>query len=96
MKNKLKKGLIIGSLLAVGAAIGFATTKDMKQIAKDLKKNLNKLQDVTKVEFDELVTKAVEKHAKKMDLTSDARQALMTALRASWREIEKECHSGKK
>jgi BMFP domain-containing protein YqiC len=101
MENKFKKGLILGGLLAVGAAIGFAMTqegqelteelqKDLKTLAKHLKKNLSQLDDVTKENFNESVAAVVEEYAKKKELAGDAKKALITALQAKWHEMEEE------
>jgi gas vesicle protein len=101
MENIFKKGLILGGLLAVGSAIGFAMTKegqelteelqkDLKVLAKHLKKNLHQMKDVTKESFDGLVTATVEEFAKKKELASDAKKALITALQAKWHEMEEE------
>jgi len=101
MENKFKKGLILGGLLAVGAAVGFAMTKeghelseelqkDLKTLAKHLKKNLHELEDVTKENFDELVTTVVEEYAKKKELASDVKKMLVTALQSMWNEMEEE------
>ena len=101
MENKFKKGLILGGLLAVGAAIGFAMTKegqklteelqkDLKTLAKHLKKNLHQLEDVTKENFDELAANTVEEYAKKKELASEAKKSLITALQAKWHEMEEE------
>lgn len=99
MENKFKKGLILGGLLAVGAAVGFAMTKegreltedlqaDLKTLAKHLKKNLHQLNGVTKENFDELVVTVVEEYSKKKELADDAKKALIHALRAKWHEME--------
>lgn len=101
MENKFKKGLILGGLLAVAAAVGFAMTKegqeltedlqkDLKTLAKQLKKNLNKLEDVTKDIFDESVTMVVEEYAKKKEMADDAKKSLITALQDKWHEMEQE------
>ena len=101
MENKFKKGLILGGLLAAGAAFGFAMSKegqelteelqkDLKSLAKHLKKNLSKLEDVTRESFDELVATVVEEYAKKKELAMDAKNALTKALRAEWQEMERE------
>lgn len=99
MENKFKKGLILGGLLAVGAAIGFAMTKpgqeltedlqkDLKTLAKHLKKGLHNLEDVTKESFDTLVTTVVEEYSKKKELADDAKKALVSALEEKWQEME--------
>lgn len=101
MENKFKKGLILGGLLAAGAAIGFAMNKggqelseelqkDLKTLAKHLKKNLHNLEDVTKESFDALVTTVVEEYAKKKKLAGDAKKALINALEEKWQEMEAE------
>jgi gas vesicle protein len=101
MKNKFKKGLILGGLLAVASAIGFAMTKegqelteelqkDLKTLAKHLKKNLSELEDVTKENFNELAENVVEKYAEKHELAADVKKALINALQAKWHEMEEE------
>lgn len=101
MENKFKKGLILGGLLAVGAAVGFAMTdegkelteelqKDLKSLAKHLKANLHDMEDVTKERFDELVTSIVDKYAEKKKLAEDAKDSLIKALESKWKEMEKE------
>ncbi|MFA6550188.1 MAG: hypothetical protein WCT36_02425 [Candidatus Gracilibacteria bacterium] len=101
MENKFKKGLILGGLLMVGAAIGFAMTKeghelteelqkDFKILAKNLKKNLSHLEDVTKDNFNELAANIVEEYSKKKELAIDAKNSLVKALQAKWHEMEEE------
>jgi hypothetical protein len=101
MKNTFKKGLILGGLLAVAAAIGFSMTKegqelseelqkDLKNLAKHLKKNLHGLEDVTKERFDKLVTTIVEEYAKKKKLAVEVKEKLTSALRSKWHEMEEE------
>lgn len=104
MSNIFKKGLILGGLLAAGAAVGFAMTeegqelteelkKDLKMLAKHLRKNLSKLEDVTKDNFDELVTTVVDEYAAKKELALGTKKALTTALKAKWAEMEAEYES---
>lgn len=101
MKNKFKKGLILGGLLAAGAAVGFAMSKegqqlsedlqkDLKPLAKHLKKNLHQMQDVTKEKFDESVVAVVEEYAAKKEMAIDAKKSLIKALQAKWHEMEEE------
>jgi len=101
MENKFKKGIILGGLLAVGAVIGFAMTKegkelteelqkDLKTLAKHLKKDLSNMEDVTKENFDELVNSVVEKYTEKKELATDAKELLIKALQAKWHEMETE------
>lgn len=101
MENKFRKGLLLGGLLAVGAAVGFAMTeqgqelteelqKDLKTLAKKLKKNLHELEDVTKESFDELVSNVIEEYSKKKELALDAKKSLTAALQAKWHEMEAE------
>lgn len=101
MENKFQKGLILGGLLAVAAAVGFAMSekgqelteelqKDLKTLAKDLKKKLHKMEDVTKESFDHLVTAIVEEYAKKKELAVEAKKSLIAALQAKWHEMEAE------
>lgn len=106
MENKFKKGLILGGILAAGAALVFSMTKegqqlteelqkDLKDLTKLLKKSLNKLEDITKESFDDLVTTVVIEYAKKKELAIDAQKKLINALQATWQEVEKEYQSGK-
>ena len=106
MENKFKKGLILGGLLAVAAAVGFAMSKEglqlteelqknLKTLAKQVQKKLNKLEDVTKERFDELVTTAVDEYGKKMKLADDAKKSLTKALQGKWHEMEEEYLSDK-
>lgn len=101
MENKFKKGLILGGLLAVGAAVGFAMTKeepglteelqkDLKTLSKHLKANLHQLEDINKEKFDDLTMAVVNEYAKKKELASDVKKTLITALQAKWHEMEKE------
>ncbi|TSC84338.1 MAG: hypothetical protein G01um101413_633 [Parcubacteria group bacterium Gr01-1014_13] len=101
MENTFKKGLILGGLLAAMATLGFAMTKggreltdelqkDLKTLVKNLKKELNNLQDVTKETFDNLVTTIVDKYAEQKKLASDAKRKLITTLQAKWYEMERE------
>lgn len=101
MENKFKKGLLLGGLLAVGAVVGFAMTeqgqelteelqKDLKALAKKLKKNLHKLEDVTKESFYELVSNVIEEYSAKKELALDAKKSLTAALQAKWHEMEAE------
>lgn len=98
MENKFKKGLILGSVLAIGSAVGFALTKegkeltkelqtDLKGLAKHLKKNLFHLEDVTKEHFDELVVSIVDEYAKKKKLAKETKQKLEAALQSMWQEM---------
>lgn len=99
MSHIFKKGLILGGLLAVGAAIGFAMTdegqqfsedvqKDLKTLAKQLKKRLHTLEDITKENFDELVTNVVDEFAKQKELTEDVKKTFIKSLKAMWHEME--------
>jgi gas vesicle protein len=99
MENKFRKGLILGGLLAVGAAVGFAMTKDgkkltkelqkdLKPLAKHLKSNLHKMEDVTKDGFDQLVITLVDEYSRKKQLAGDAKDALITSLQSKWHEME--------
>lgn len=101
MKNKFKKGLILGGILAAAAAVGFALTKegqqlteelqkDLKPLYKQLKKSLHRLEDVTKESFDKMAEIVVEEYVEKKELASDAKKALLVALQAKWHEMEEE------
>lgn len=101
MKNKFKKGLILGGLLAGGAAVGFAMSKSGQQLSKDLKKDLkalaknlsmslHQMQDVTKEGFDELADTLVEEYARQKKLAGNTKKSLKRALQAKWHEMEAE------
>ena len=106
MENKFKKGLILGGLLAAVAALGLTMNNgvkklteelqiDIKDLAKHLKKDLNELQDVTKENFDSLVTAAVNKYAEKKELTNEIKETLVVALQTVWQEIAEDNFSEK-
>lgn len=106
MENKFRKGLILGGLLATAAAVGFAMSdeghhlsaeaqKDLKHLARRLKKNLHRLEDVTKEKFDTAVTTVVEEYAEKKELAVDAKNALISALQAKWHDMTGEYHAEK-
>lgn len=99
MSHLFKKGLILGGLLAVGAAIGFAMSddgqqlsedvqKDLKTLAKQLKKRLHTLEDITEENFDELVSNVVDEFAKQKELAEDVKTLLVKSLKAMWHEME--------
>lgn len=101
MENKLKKGLILGGLLAAGAAVGIAMSKggkeltedvqkDLKTLGKTLKKRLQELEDLTKETFDGMVNTVVEEFAAKKELAIDAKNTLIAGLQGTWHEMEKE------
>jgi gas vesicle protein len=101
MENVFRKGLILGSVLAAAAVVGFAFTKegqelgeeikkDFKPLARYLKRRLSKLQNVTEEKYYELVDIVVEEYAKKKELAVDSKKMLTAALRAKWHEMEKE------
>ncbi len=101
MENKFKKGVILGGILAAGAVLGFAMTKEgqelteelqksLKTLSKHLKKSLHRLQDVTKESFNELVVAVVEEYAITNELANDAKEKLVLALQAKWHEMEAE------
>lgn len=100
MENKFKKGLILGGLLAVGAAVGFAMSKQGQELSEDLKKDfdslmkhlkksLHKLEDITKESFDELVVTVVDEYSEKKEMAVEAKEALTKALKVTWSEMEK-------
>lgn len=101
MGNVFKKGLILGGILAAVATVGFAMSKpgqelsddlqaDIKALAKDVKKRLHALQDVTKEAYDETVVAVVKEYAAQKQMAEDARQHLIAALEAMWNETEAE------
>lgn len=99
MANIFKKGLILGGLLAVGAAVGFAMSnegqqlsedvqKDLKMLTKQLKKRLHDLQDITEERYDELVSVVVDEFAKQHELAEEVKKTLTKALKSMWHEME--------
>jgi uncharacterized protein YicC (UPF0701 family) len=107
MKNTFKKGLILGGLLAVGGAIGFAMTregkelgddlqKDLKSLAKHLKKALHNVEDVTKEKYDALVERIVDEYVKEKKHAIDAKDHLLKALKENWVEMEAEYNADHK
>lgn len=101
MKNKFKKGLILGGLLAVGSVVGFAMTRggkkvtqelgeDVQTLTKNLKKNLGDLEDVTKKGFNAVVSSVVDEYAEKKGLAIKAKNSLLALLQGQWDELEKE------
>lgn len=106
MENKFKKGLILGGLLAVGAAVGFAMTKegqdlteelkkDLAGLAKKLQKQLHHLEDVSKDKFDELVGLAVDEYSAKKEMAEDMKKIFVTSLQNMWHDMEAEYNSSK-
>ena len=100
MDNKFKKGLILGGLLAIGTAVGFAMSKQGQELSEDLKKDfdslmkhlkksLHKLEDITKESFDELVVTVVGEYVAKKEMAVEAKDALVKALQATWSDMEK-------
>lgn len=96
-----KKGIIIGGLLATAAALGYAMSKegreltkelkeDLKPLVRRLKKNINKLQDVTKEELDGLVDSLVDEYAKKKEISDDSKRTLVQTLKSRWYDMDKE------
>ncbi len=102
MENKFKKGIVLGSILAVaGIAFGLSRTKkgqeltedmqkDLKALAKKLKKRLAKLEDISKEKYEEAVKMVTEEYAKKKEMALDTKEKLMDALKEKWSEAEEE------
>ncbi len=101
MENVFKKGLILGGMLAGAAAVGFAMSRpgreltedlqaDMKALAKDVKKRLHALQDVSKEMYDQTVVAVVTEYAAQKELAAEAKQHLTAALEAMWSDMEAE------
>lgn len=101
MENKFTKGLILGVLLAAAAVVGLAMSKEgrvctkklkeaLNPMVKHLKENLDRLNDVTREDFDELVTSIVEEYAKKKEINNDSKKMLANALKSKWHEIKEE------
>ncbi|MEK7623995.1 MAG: hypothetical protein AAB408_05030 [Patescibacteria group bacterium] len=102
MKNNLfKKGLILGGLLAAGAAVSLAMTKegrkltasvqkDLKMLTQNLKKNLANLKDVTQENFEAMVDEVVTEYAREKKLASEVQQTLRRTLKRRWQEMQEE------
>ncbi len=99
MGSLFKKGLILGGLLAVGAAVGLMMTdegqqlsedvkKDLQTLAKKLKKRLHTLEDITEESFNELVSTIVDEFAKQNEIAEDIKATLTKSLKAMWSEME--------
>lgn len=93
--------MILGGLLAIATVVGFVMSKEgqklteelqkhLKTLAKQVKKNLSKLEDVTKEHFDELVTTIVDEYDRNKQLGEEAKKTLTKALQQTWHEMEKE------
>lgn len=101
MENKWTKGFILGGLIMATAAVAFGMSKegkeltkklkdDFKPMTKHLKENLGKLRDVTKEDFDELVTNLVDEYAKKKQIGDDSKNKIVKLLKSKWDEIKEE------
>jgi hypothetical protein len=101
MENKFKKGLILGGLLMVVAAVACAMSKkgrefteelkeDLEPMARHLSKNLKRLRNTAKDDFEELVTTLVEEYAKNKEMSIGLKNKLMNELKSKWYEIEEE------
>jgi len=99
MGSKFKNGLLLGGLLAAGVALGLSMNKegtkltkglqeDLKILTKNLKKNLDSVHEVTKENFNEVVTKVVEEHASELKLAGAAKKKIVKALQGMWQEVE--------
>ena len=106
MDNVFKKGLILGGILAAGAAVwlvmskhGVALTadlkKDLEKLAKNVSKNLHRLKDVTKQDFDDLVVKIVDEYAETKDLAIGIKDEFVSLLQSRWNDMEAEYMSDK-
>ena len=102
MENKFWKGLILGGILAVATVIGVSMSskewkeisadlnEDLKSIVNKLKKNLHKLEDVTKVDYYKLVWTLVDDFSKTKEISKEAKDSLISALNNKWNEMEEE------
>lgn len=106
MDNVFKKGLILGGILAAGAAVwlvmskhGVALTadlkKDLEKLAKNVSKNLHRLKDVTKEDFDDLVVKIVDEYAETKELAIGIKDEFVSLLQSRWNDMEAEYMSDK-
>jgi hypothetical protein len=101
MENVFKKGVILGGILSAMTAIGFVMSKDdegiseemqrdLRFLARNLKRSLNKLHDISKDKFDELVVITVREYAINKKITEDITNALIAAMQLKWFEMEEE------
>jgi gas vesicle protein len=99
MENKFTKGLILGGVLMAAAVAIFATSKEGKELSKKLKEdvkqmsihmkdNFGKLRDVSKEDFDELVTTLVDEYAKKKELGDESKKKIVNLLKSKWNEVK--------
>lgn len=107
MHNKFSKGLLLGGLLAAGAILGLTATKkgkkltedlqkDVKALMKELKTKLADYEDVTRENFNQLVTAAVDQYSATKKLAGDSKEVLQEALEEKWEEMEEEVKKTKK
>jgi gas vesicle protein len=101
MKNIFKKGLILGGILAAVAAFGFVFTREakefsddtkehLKKLAKQMKKHLHSMEDVTKESFSKMVATSVDEYADKKELAKETKEELQAILEAMWKDVEDE------
>ncbi len=101
MKNKFKKGLILGGLLTVASVIGFAMAKgekelseemqaELKMLSKKLQKKLGEMDDITKDSFNHLASVVVDEYAEKKALARDIKESFVSELQKKWNEMEEQ------
>lgn len=99
MKNKFKKGLILGSLLTIVSAIGFSIGKqekelsedlhiELKDLSKKLRKKLEEMDTISKESYNNLVSMLLDEYAEKKELTEDVRKLFTKQLQKKWTEME--------
>ena len=98
--GNIKKGVVLGGILAAAAAIGFALSKegkemskemqeDAKALAADVKRELDLLEDVTKDAFDQIVSTAIEAYAKNKRLAEETKREFTSTLQKLWDDLDK-------
>ena len=71
-----------------GVALTADLKKDLEKLAKNVSKNLHKLKDVTKEDFDDLVTKIVDEYAETKDLAVGIKDEFISLLQSRWNDME--------
>ncbi len=69
---------------------------DVKALAKKVKRSLHDLEDVTKENYDALVSTIVDEYAAKKEMAIDAKDSVVQALRDQWHAMEAEYQDLKK